>query len=112
MRLSWSSAAILRSVYSAILPWISRSSCMASARICSSTWIIWNEVSAMRAFGLRDGGDQLPALAFDAGGVTLERIEARELHEVLLIELANALQLLGDEHRLARLRGLLRRAGP
>ena len=59
------------------------------------------------AFGLRDGGDELPALAFDAGAVALERVEARELHEVLLVEFADALELLGDEGGLAGFRGLL-----
>ena len=59
------------------------------------------------AFRLGDGGNQLPPLAFDAGPVALERVETRELHEVLLVEFAHALELLGDQGGLAGFRGLL-----
>ena len=42
------------------------------------------------ALGLGDGCDELAALAFDAGGIALERVQARDRNQVLLVEVANA----------------------
>ena len=59
------------------------------------------------ALGLGDGCDELAALAFDAGGIALERVQARERDQVLLIEVANALQLVHDQLGFAGFRLLL-----
>ena len=60
------------------------------------------------AFRLGDRRDELAALAFDAGAIALEGVEARELHEVLLVEFADGLQLLDDQLGFAGFRVLLR----
>ncbi len=49
------------------------------------------------ALGLRARGDELRALAVEPGGVALQRGQPRHLHQVLVVELANADQFLLDQ---------------
>ena len=56
---------------------------------------------ARLALGLSDRGQQLPALAFDAGGVALERSHSVYRHQVFLVKIAHALELLVDQRGLA-----------
>ena len=60
------------------------------------------------AFGLGDGGDQLPAFALEPRAVALERGEPGDLHEIVFPELAHAFELLADQRDLPRLGVLLR----
>ena len=61
------------------------------------------------AFRLGDRRDELAALAFDAGGIALEGVQAGDRNQVLLVEGANTLQLV---RRSARPRGLSPSAAP
>src|SRR5215208_6318904 len=56
------------------------------------------------ALGLGGRGDELTALAFEAGRVALERRHALDLHEVLAPEIPDPLELLPDQLGLALLR--------
>ena len=60
------------------------------------------------ALGLRDRGDKLSALAFEARLLALQRGDAGELDELLAPQLADALQLLLDPLDLLVLGGDLR----
>ena len=70
--------------------------------------MIWNWVSAMRLFPPGRPTHELAALAFDAGGIALEGVQARDRNQVLLVEVADRLQLADDQLRLAGFRRLLR----
>ena len=107
MRFSWSSAATRFSTSSDFLPRISASSLPTSVRRSSSICRILSSVSAMRPRACADRGDQRAALALEPGAVALERRHAAERHQVLLPQVAHALQLLLDPVDLLGLGGLL-----
>ena len=112
MRLSWSSAATLRSTSSAILPRISRELLAdLGAQILVDLQDLQLGLGDL-ALGLGDRGDERAALALEARGVALERGHALDLDEVLAPEVAHALELLRDQLDLALLRGDLVGRGP
>src|SRR5207244_683377 len=60
------------------------------------------------ALGLRPRGDVLRALAVEAGTVALERGQARDLHQVLVVEIADTDELLLYQRDFLVLGSLLR----
>ena len=66
--------------------------------------LLFGDRSARRG----DVGEQLAALALDARAVAVERDDAGQRHQLLGVELAHALQLLGDQRQLLLARRALR----
>src|SRR5713226_7994211 len=98
MRRNWSSAVTLRSTNSPILSLASRRSLETSLSMSLSTWMTCNSVSVI-----------LPlACAREPRRIALERRQSRELHQMLVIELADADQLLFHQRDFLVLGGFLR----
>ena len=97
MRLSWSSAATLRSTNS---PIFGVDLAHVLGDLAAQILIDLDDLQLGLgdfAFGLRDRGDQLRALAFEPRGVALERGQPRDLHKIVFPELADAFELLADQ---------------
>ena len=104
MRFSWSSAATLRSTSSAILPCdLAQVLGDLAAQFLIDLQDLQLDLGDF-ALGLGGRGDELAALAFEAGRVALERRHALDLHEVLAPQIPDPFELLPDQLDLAFLR--------
>ena len=96
MRLSWSTAAILRSESSESFERVSIRSFPTSSQILINLNNLKFDLGDF-ALGLRDHPRQLTALAFQTSTITLQRVEPRYWHEILLPQAANTFQFAKDE---------------